>query len=95
MTFSLCRHCGSPRQGGAPAWRCTCIPSQVWEEPAMARAVRPLNLSEVIRLLRRHPGTRHLSQSALANISGLSQSAVPRLEKGRHAANVRRCVGGP
>ncbi|WP_028649017.1 helix-turn-helix domain-containing protein [Nocardiopsis sp. CNT312] len=92
MTFFLCRHCGSPRQGGSPAYRCTCIPSHVWEDPGMAQAVRTLNLSAVIRFLRRHPDTEHLPQSALANISGLSPSVVSRLESGGHATNIRRCV---
>ncbi|OOC55904.1 MULTISPECIES: helix-turn-helix domain-containing protein [Nocardiopsis] len=88
----LCGHCGNPREGGAPTYRCTCIPAHVWEEPDLAQAVRTLNLSEVIRCMRQHPDTRHLSQVALATMSGLSQAMVSRLENGVNVASINRAV---
>ncbi|WP_159944051.1 MULTISPECIES: helix-turn-helix domain-containing protein [unclassified Nocardiopsis] len=91
MVF-LCGHCGNPRKGGAPTYRCTCIPAHVWEDPDLAQAVRTLNLSAVIRFLRQHPETRHLSQTALANMCGFAQSMISRLESGLNVASIRRAV---
>ncbi|WP_051415730.1 helix-turn-helix transcriptional regulator [Nocardiopsis sp. CNT312] len=92
MTVLLCGHCGSPRHGGAPAYRCACIPAQVWQAPDLARAVRALDLSKVIRYLRRHPATQHHSQAALASMCGLSQTTLSRLEGGRGATRIDRAV---
>ncbi|WP_160050871.1 helix-turn-helix domain-containing protein [Nocardiopsis sp. FR4] len=92
MTALLCGYCGKPREGGAAAYRCTCIPAEVWRSPDLAQAVRTLNLAEVIRCLRRHSATRHLSQSALASLCGLSQAMISRLEAGAHVSSISRAV---
>ncbi|MFV2196191.1 helix-turn-helix domain-containing protein [Nocardiopsis sp. LOL_012] len=92
MTVLLCGHCGSPRHGGAPAYRCACIPAQVWQAPDLARAVHALDLSKVIQYLRRHPATRHHSQTALADMCGISQAMVSRLENGATATRIDNTV---
>lgn len=88
----VCGHCGNPRDNGAPAYRCTCIPSRVWKDPDLTQAARTMNLSAVIRCLRRHPATRRLTQTALANMCGLSQAMISRLENGLNVAGIDRAV---
>lgn len=96
---SLCGHCGHPHHTATlvhhtatPTRRCDCIPAEVWTEPETARAVRDLDLGALIRLVRAHPRTRHLPQTSLAAMTGLSQTTVSRLESGTHAnVGVHRC----
>ncbi len=73
-----CGNCG--RSHDAPLG-CGCIPAEFWTRSEVAAALTPPgDVGTVVRLLRAHTD---LTQEAIGNLAGLSQSAVSRLESGR------------
>lgn len=88
----LCTNCGRPRYEEAPTRRCACIPDGVWKDPEMITAVEHIDLGAVMRLLRRHPMTRHLSQTALSRLTGASQSTISRWESSNKIPHPHRAV---
>lgn len=75
MNHTPCRNCGKNKLKG----RCLCIPRSFWERDETREAVASGDVCRVIRLLRRHT---NLTQEAIANLCGLTQSMVSRLESG-------------
>lgn len=88
----LCTNCGRSRHGDDPHRRCTCLPDPVWEAPKMIAAIERMDIIEVVQILRSNPLTRHLSQTALSRLIGVSQSTVSKWESGDAAPNPRRIV---
>ncbi len=88
----LCTNCGRSRHGDDPHRRCTCLPDPVWETPEMIAAIERMDIIEVVQILRSNPLTRHLSQTALSRLIGVSQSTVSKWESGDAAPNPRRIV---
>lgn len=78
---TYCGHCRGSREDHAGSRRCRCIPDRVWEVPEIAAAVLAGDAAAVIRNLRHHPDTK-LSQTALANMTGLSQATISRASNG-------------
>ncbi len=73
-----CGNCG--RSHDAPLG-CGCIPAEFWTRSEVAAALTPPgDVGTVVRLLRAHTD---LTQEAIGNLAGLSQSAVSRLKSGR------------
>lgn len=58
----------------------------------MIAAVEHIDLGAVMRLLRTHPMTRHLSQTALSRLTGASQSTVSRWESSNKIPHPHRTV---
>lgn len=88
----LCTNCGRSRHGEDPHRGCTCLPGPVWKVPKMIAAIERMDIIEVIQILRSHELTRHLSQTALSRLTGVSQSTISKWESGDAAPNPRRVV---
>lgn len=58
----------------------------------MIVAVERMDVITVVRLLRSHPLTRHLTQTALAQLTGVSQATISGWETGDRKADPRRVV---
>lgn len=58
----------------------------------MIVAVERMDVVAVVRLLRSHPLTRNLSQTALAQMAGVSQSSISGWESGNRTPAPRRAV---
>ena len=74
----LCAHCGRPRSGTRV--RCACVPAHVWSLAEAQAAVGARDVGGLLTVLREHTA---LSQTALARMSGLSQSTVSKLLSGQ------------
>lgn len=75
---------------------------EVWHEPEMITAVQQLDIVTVVRILRAHPRTRNLSQTALARLTGKSQATISEWESGKQknpktqqVADVLETLGAP
>lgn len=73
-----CGHCGRSRTGTRV--RCACIPEHVWGIPEARNAVRDRDVGALLAVLRRHTT---LSQTALAQMAGMTQSTVSKLLSGQ------------
>lgn len=58
----------------------------------MIAAVERLDIIAVIRLMRSHPLTKHLSQTALARLTGTSQATISKWEAGKSLPDPRRAI---
>lgn len=58
----------------------------------MIAHVERMDVMGVVRHLRPHPSTRHLSQTALARMVGVSQSTISGWETGRRRQDVRHAA---
>lgn len=89
--MDTCANCGHTRieATGSP---CVCIPAAVWRAPQMIAAVERLDIIAVIRLMRSHPLTKHLSQTALARLTGTSQATISKWEAGKSVPDPRRAI---
>ncbi|MEV6817805.1 helix-turn-helix transcriptional regulator [Nocardiopsis dassonvillei] len=58
----------------------------------MIVAVERMDVVAVVRLLRSHPLTRHLSQMTLAQLTGMSQASISGWESGTRVPDPRRAV---
>lgn len=58
----------------------------------MIAAVERLDMIAVIRLMRSHPLTKHLSQTALARLTGTSQATISKWEAGKSIPDARRAI---
>lgn len=58
----------------------------------MIAAVERLDIISVIRLMRSHPLTKHLSQTALARLTGTSQATISKWEAGKSVPDARRAI---
>ncbi|MEU0489958.1 helix-turn-helix transcriptional regulator [Nocardiopsis sp. NPDC006139] len=92
--MNRCANCGRDRA----ARRCTCVPEVFWDLDDVRAAVSAGDAAEIIRLLRRE--TR-LSQTAIAQMAGLSQGMVsaiisgsPLISRDRHQRALRG-LGAP
>lgn len=68
----------------------------------MITAVQQLDIVTVVRVLRAHPRTRNLSQTALARLTGKSQATISEWESGKQknpktqqVADVLEALGAP
>ena len=97
-----CSYCGRSRRKEASRPRCACVPVEVWHEPEMITAVQQLDIVTVVRILRAHPRTRNLSQTAPARLTGKSQATISEWESGKQknpktqqVADVLEALGAP
>ena len=88
--LDLCTNCGRSRS--ASLQPCACLPPSLWRLPAMVEAIERLDVVHVVRLLRAHPLTRHLSQSALARLTGTSQATISKWESEKSSPDIRRSL---
>lgn len=89
----LCAHCGRPRSGTRV--RCACVPAHVWSLSEAQAAVSARDVGGLLTVLREHTA---LSQTALARMSGLSQSTVSKLLSGQvelqHRGRINAALAG-
>lgn len=90
--MDVCTNCGRPRGSQINASSCVCIPASMWKLPQMVAALERLDIVAIIRVLRSHLLTRHLSQSALARLTGTSQATISMWESGKRSPDRRRAI---